>query len=77
VVVVTVEDLDVDAGLGHTACEKAKLARHTLLQALDKDVPLREDADAPAQPRASPISARAPGRLSKAMARSFIVCSLL
>src|SRR5258707_1285127 len=45
-VVVAVEDLDVDAGLGHATGEEAELAGQVLLQADGDDVALGDDTDA-------------------------------
>ena len=45
-IVVAVEDLDVDSGLSHPAREFAELTGFSLVQSLDHDVALFDDADA-------------------------------
>src|SRR5881296_475477 len=45
-VMVGVQNLDVDPGLGHPAREQSELTGHVLLQSLYEYVPFREDLDA-------------------------------
>ncbi len=45
-IVIAVEDLDVDAGLGHFSRNFSKLARFSLVQSLYKNLPLFNNPDA-------------------------------
>ena len=45
-VMVTVQDLDIDAGLGHPAGQLSELAGNILSQPLDQNLPFGDDADA-------------------------------
>lgn len=46
IVMVTIQDLDVDARLGHPARKRAELTGYVLLQPLNEYVPFRENMDA-------------------------------